>query len=264
MTKGDLPRVYTCNVMKKKPTFSVKFKGSGISPETVPLRTVADTISAIQRLAIGSEIDEDFKADDTIHLVNVKKGSAVFGCFTNIPGAVDGLRRVQASIESQNDLDFLFSPVRQLSKVAKRLKCEIVVELPDKTVIVDFDQDSFDRVSKGMVISGPTTLVGEIKRVGGSTRNHCAVSIPGRRKLLHCKVADAALARQLGKLLYETVVLEGKAKWAGSSFYIVEFRVSKVRKVKQTSAKNMLSALREAGGSDWDSVDDVQGLLSRD
>ncbi len=251
---------------KRQPTFTVKFTGRDVSLETVSLRTVADAISSIQRLALGSPADEIVKADDTIHLVGVKRGSAVFKCFTNISGAVEGLRKVNDSIHrgENEDFDLLLRPVEKLSEISRRLKCEILVQLPDDSEIARFDGDSYDRVSAGMISEGETTIFGKITRVGGSTRNHCAIRIFGRKRLLHCQVADAELARKLGKWLYKNVALSGKAKWIGKAHYIAEFKVYDAYRPKPSGTKNLLSSLRKAGGSDWDNVENVDELLSRD
>src|SRR5437588_3222814 len=68
---------------KPPPIFEVLFDGPGIYPEKIPLGTLTQTLSAIRRLAAGSELvdeEEDEQDSDSslIGLLDVVRGSAVF------------------------------------------------------------------------------------------------------------------------------------------------------------------------------------------
>jgi hypothetical protein len=70
---------------KPSPLFEVRFEGPGIYPERIPLRSLVTTLSAVQRLAAGcNPLEEDdfeeekVREDESLRLLDVKRGSAVF------------------------------------------------------------------------------------------------------------------------------------------------------------------------------------------
>src|SRR5713101_8034493 len=87
----------------KKPSavFEVLFDGEGIYPESIPLGTLTQALSAIRRLATGDESPDEEEDDSlepegtsgAIRLLDVVRGSAAyrFVCPEN-DGAVDLLR----------------------------------------------------------------------------------------------------------------------------------------------------------------------------
>ena len=72
---------------KPLPVFEVVFDGRGLVPESIPLGTLTHSLSAIRRLASGTQAPEDEEADEelettdpsgSIRLLDVKRGSAVY------------------------------------------------------------------------------------------------------------------------------------------------------------------------------------------
>jgi hypothetical protein len=117
-----------------------------------------------------------------------------------------------------------------------------------------------------MLVSGETTLFGRVMRVGGAQEVRCALRVDGRHKLLFCDVANHHISQELGKRLYEPVVVGGTAQWISRSWRLISFRITSVRQLKKGSLLESMKALRKAGGDAWDSVEDpenyVKGLRS--
>jgi hypothetical protein len=255
-----------------KPIFEVVFTGAGIYPEKIPLRTLARTLTAVQRIASGLELEEEENEvpeseDGAIRLLNVARGSAVFrfvGAAAN--EAIHNLRLVNSILsrpESIGENDYILSPLEQLSASAKSLDCEIIVRRPGRTgaVLARIGPKSYDDIAQSAFISGETSITGEVKRVGGATEVRCALRVPFQHRLLFCKVASTDIARQLGDCLYKRVTANGRVMWIRGTWRIRAFTIISVNPIKEGSLSDAFEALYDAGGRGWDSIDDPQKHL---
>ena len=118
------------------------------------------------------------------------------------------------------------------------------------------------RVSKSVFVSGETTLIGRVQRVGGATKMRCALRVEGIERLLFCDVASQEVSRQLGAKIYQEVEARGIAKWFQRSWTVFEFRIESIGDAPaRKPLREALEALRQAGGKAWESVEDPEGLL---
>jgi hypothetical protein len=267
---------------QKKPTpvFDVYFEKPGLFPENIPLGSLTTTLSAIRRLAAGSDSAEEEEEEDEefappqpaeeeapIGLVQVRRGSCVYRFAA--PAAtmsLDHLKdagRILENPEGFQGEEFVLRPVDLLSAVARRLDCSIQVRTPgsDKTVLARIDQDSYQRISQRLFLTGETAVKGSVERVGGATGRRCAMRVPFRRRLLFCEVASNALARELGKYLYQDVTVRGEARWLRNSWRLVSLKIKGVSQQKQGTIAEAFKAIRDAGGDAWDDVDDPKSYL---
>ena len=161
----------------KKPTFEVRLIGPDLSPEVLSLRAVGDVLSAVQDLASGRDPYElrQVPAEKGISLSRVRGGSAVYTCVSRMPSeAKTNLTQVGQLLASMAsgtmDDDRLISalrPLELLSEVAKSIGGTIEVALTRTAnplfVIV---ADVFSDISKHLLLSGETTIVGQVLRAG--------------------------------------------------------------------------------------------------
>ena len=103
------------------------------------------------------------------------------------------------------------------------------------------------------VITGATSLRARVIRSGGATPR-AELRVPNRSSLLYVDVTEAD-AKFLGQRLYETVVLEGVAKWDPETWAVIEFSVTRVTEYRPTRANDAFKALAEASGRAWADVD---------
>ena len=89
----------------------------------------------------------------------------------------------------------------------------------------------------------------------------CLMRVPGRRRLLYCKVATQELAQQLGKHLYEQVAAVGEATWIHRSWRIYEFTIQKFSQPKLCGVDDLIKELRDAGLKAWDKVSDPESYI---
>lgn len=258
-----------------EPIFEVEFTGSGIYPEMIPLGTLARTLTAIQRIASGIELEEEDSEEaagnepenGAIRLLNVRRGSAVYrfvGESANL--ALQRLRMVGAVLskpEEIGDNDYILSPLERISAAAKSLACEVVVRKPGKagSVLARIGPGSYDQIAKSIFVDGETSITGEVKRVGGATDVRCALRVPFQPRLLYCKVDSKDIARQLGDCLYKRVSANGRARWIRGTWRIRVFTITSFNPLKEGSISAAFEALYDAGGSGWDRIDDPEKYI---
>jgi hypothetical protein len=261
---------------KPLPVFEVHFEGEKIYPEEIPLRTMSDALSAIQRLVTGAESAEeeaeDETTDDSLRLLEVKRGSAVYKVGgPPVSAAKRNLRTLGRALANPEDLDaeydYILSPIERLSAVARRLECTITLREPGTksvpgAILAKIEQLSYEAISKSLLVQGETSFTGEVVRVGGATALRCGLRVPFQTRLLICKVKDAKVARIIGQHLYRDVDVTGVAQWLKNSWRVFSFTIHEVREQPvQGSIVEAMEALREAGGKAWDLVDDPRGYL---
>ncbi len=261
---------------KPPPAFEAVFEGPGLYPEKIPLGYLTRLLSAVQRLAAGQEADQEADEEDQaaalseegkIALLDVRRGSAAFQFIAPVPAvAVNYLRETGKILERPETIgqnEYVLSPVEELSAIARSLDCRIILREPgkDSEILARIEPLSYSTISQKLFIRGDTAITGVVKRVGGATGNKCALRVPFQNRLLFCKVKSVAVARRLGRMLYDEVAVQGAATWLKTSWKIVAFTITGVHQPKLKSAEETIEALRNAGGSGWDKIDDPDEYL---
>jgi hypothetical protein len=94
----------------------------------------------------------------------------------------------------------------------------------------------------------------------------CALSIPGRRRLLFCDVKNKDVVQRLGKHLYQEIAARGKAVWIHSSWHIYKFNIADFTQPRLGDTKTAIQQLRKSGLDAWDKVREpeefIRGLRS--
>jgi Fe-S cluster biosynthesis and repair protein YggX len=263
-------------VKPPSPTFEIQLRGPGVVPEDVPLHYLSDVLAAVQRLASGRDPDDDVgdedaeDVDDSIGLLKVKRGSAIFQCVAKNPRIalknLSGAGRFinDPAVDEEDRFAFALKPIHTLSAIANSLDCDILIRDLDhkQRFLVAVDSDSFKRVSRSVLVSGETTLIGRVQRVGGATRMRCALRVQEMHRLLYCDVATQEVSRQLGSKIYQEVEATGVAKWLQRSWRLYDFRIESIKNAPERKPlRQGLEALREAGGKVWERIENPQEVL---
>lgn len=256
-----------------EPTFEVRFVAPGLMPETIPLRSVNDALTAVQDLASGRDPFVTPKVPDEklIGLLKVRRGSAVYSCVSRSPvEAQRNLRLVgqmlsglETAIAEDDLMVTAFRPIESLSSVARTVGCRIEVRArnaPDTPLFV-IDGDDFEKLSSRLLLTGETTVVGTVVRAGGATGMRCLMRVPERRRILYCDVDNRDLVRRLGQHLYEQIAASGTAVWIHRSWYIYSFTVRSFSQPRLKSSTEAIAKLRQAGLSAWDNIKDPDAYL---
>ena len=118
-------------------------------------------------------------------------------------------------------------------------------------ILASIEPDTYEVISKSLLIQGETSFVGRIQRGGGATEMKCALRVDFQHRLMFCKVASQEISREMGKRLYEEVVVHGTALWLRTSWRIFAFTVTNISQPKQGSLTQAFDELRKAGGDKW-------------
>lgn len=258
---------------KPQPTFLVRFVGENIAPEKIPLRAVNDVLSAVQDIASARDpfLTSHVPPEKAIGLLDVQRGSAVYGCVARAPDeAKRNLGRVAAVLSpnghAEDNSDLLvsvLSSIQSLSSVAKSTRCRIEVDLLDGQQECTFSvsEGDYTRLSKNLLLTGDTTVVGRIERAGGATGMRCLLRVPGRRRILYCNVESRKLVRRLGQHLYEDIAATGRAVWIHRSWRIYKFTIRDFSQPRLDNGGQTIDELRSAGLDAWDKVTDPAALI---
>jgi hypothetical protein len=78
-----------------------------------------------------------------------------------------------------------------------------------------------------------------------------------------CGVESQQLVRDLGKHLYETIVIHGRATWLRYNQELRHLRITSIgsHQHKPGSIMSTLQRVREAGGHAWDKVKDPDAFI---
>jgi hypothetical protein len=249
-------------------SFEIVFEGN-VHPQDLSFSDLGSAITALGRLASGGSEDGDDQvepAKQKMHLVGVRGGSAHYLLSTeNVDRSREQLRLAggyfdDLQIDSLNA--HVLTPGSILSKLASKLKTTIVIKVPgDGPVLARIGPDLSEAID-AQFFTSPLKFAARVVRVGGASGSKCGLRVASRRKMLICVVSSPKVARQLGALLYQNVIVKGTATWIKSTMTLYGFSIVEVQPMKRTRAVEAFRLLRAAGGHYWDAIKDVEAFLN--
>lgn len=278
---------------KKKPVadFLIYLDKPDIRPWKVPMRALARILKAVQRLVDPQDEDNEEGADDaeleteqqvtsreqsalrSLRLVDVKSGSACYAVAAPChQAALSTVKETGRGIESPQEFTWLpstVSAIKELTEVSRTLHCNIEFRLPGAKrqhvgeVLARITPKTYGDISPLIYITGETSIFAKIERVGGATAMHCGIRLPSQlRKMIICKVVGADLVRELGRYMYQEVLLSGTATWLRHGQQLQHFRITSFEPPKTGSIMEALEKIHAAGGKAWDRVEDPDAAIA--
>ena len=260
---------------KPKVDFVIRLVGPGMRPWLVPMRSLTRVLDAVQRLVEQRDEMDDESVEPIprssgdlneriLRLLDVKSGSAVYNVAAfDGNSAVRILNDAAASIRHPEKSDWgaaTISSIQELSEVAKSLGCEIEFREPGGgrpfgDIIATIRPSTYEIVSGSAFVSAETSIFAKIERVGGAVEMHCGLRLPDHpRKMVICRVIGADLVRDLGRYLYQNVLVNGKATWIRSTWQLKKMVITSFEPPKTGSIREALNQIHKAGGDAWDKV----------
>ena len=238
---------------KPAPTFQVRLKGKGMSPEIVSIGRMNDLLAALQTLSRSE-----------IRLIDVKRGSTVYQFYANDEELT--LRSLATCGKAiSNPGEFLHRGMvkafDKLSSVIEKLSCYLMVET-EKAAWKEWklENDQWEEIKTDFIVADESIVYGEVVRVGGASGKRCTIRTSDS-KLLYCNVSSDEVARDLGGYLYKKVDLHGRGLYFIRDWSIISFTVYSFNERKPSSFEEAYRDMRSAGGEAWDGIQDSQQFL---
>jgi hypothetical protein len=247
-----------------------KFKIHGPVPHEVSAGTLARILRRLEDSIVAFAADDDTGLpahEPALSLVEVAEGSEflTFSMPRAVTPRVAALSQMLSSgdysswpRESHAQFYGLFEQVRELGWSLEILED---ASLGIQGVVLTAERGMAPPAGPALV-TGATTLLGRCLRVGGATSPKAEVRTARGGRLLHLEVSEA-LAKQLGKRLYEEVLLSGTATWEAPDWRLKSFKVSAVHELDPQRPGETFRELRERSSDAWDEVDALEFVASQ-
>lgn len=275
----------------KKPDvdFVIRLVGSRLRPWEVPMRRLTSALDAIQRLmdideepeeeATGVTLDEESQKPEgaepgplvALRLLAVRSSSATYQVASdNREYALSMLSQTGRSIESPEQSDWpshKLSAIADLSAIASALDCQVELRGAQNgskhgKVFAVIRPDTYSNIARGAFIRGSTSVMARLERVGGAEKMRCGIRLPEHPRMVFCQVATAELVRELGKYIYQDVVVSGEATWFRYGWRLKTILIHSFEPPKVGSIVTALEEIHKAGGHAWDNVFDPESRIA--
>ena len=267
---------------KPPPDFVIRMVGPGVRPWAVPMRALAGVLQAVQRLVEQWDGEDAAlraiervttleQEQQSLRLIDVRSSSAAYSLTAPHPEtALKLIRKTGDDLKMPREADWTeatLSSLSDLSVAARTLGCHIEFRLPGGKkgygdVLAVIGPDTFSEVEKFAYIKGPSSILARIERVGGATEMRCGVRLHEQARMVICTVTSEELVRELGRYIYQDVVLYGEATWLRRSFSLKNLVVTAVESPKTGSILSALKKIQSAGGEGWDVVSDPEAEIA--
>lgn len=242
-----------------KSIFHIEMRGSGVYPQTTPLKELIDFLTNLEvtLLETAKAEDVDDIQEGIVSLVEIQEGSNRLGLAVSplfLP-AIAQITRTVATQEFSNIPERAHRSLYGIYEQAKKRNWEIHF-IADKAqnievAIISNEQPIPNPVSP--YIKGTSTIFGRCIRVGGSEPK-VDVRLPNRSRLLHVEVTEE-MARRLARNLYDNVAMTGEATWERDTWFIVNFRATSVVNIQSGTPLQAFKELGEMVGEKWKGID---------
>lgn len=248
------------------------------------MRMLARVLQAVERLVTDRDtVDSESGAlvavvpsAAELHLLQVIKGSAVYRVAADQRHqVVDALKRTGDSLESPSESEWSWgqlSAIEELSAIARSLNCEIQF-LRDggkatgpASVLARIQPQTYSHLAEGAFVRGHSTAIARVERVGGATEMRCGVRLASQPdRMVFCDVATPDLVRELGRSVYQRVVLTGQFTWVRSSWRVRHINVEGAHPLNLDTdrRREALQELRQLAGPAWRKIPDPSAFIAK-
>lgn len=234
----------------------------GPRPSEVDIEDLASILEDLRKAITGClDPDRAGAADELaarVSLVDIVEGSdgLVFEVQPRAAAAVSRLSRALRS-RSYGDLPSAsHAALYRINQFTAKRAWGIRIRAKKSAGVEPVDviePDHVDPPTQRRTLSGSTTLLARCLRVGGATTPMAELRLPSKQ-LLYVQVTEN-VARELGKRLYDQVVLSGDAVWDAKDGELQEFKVKEVSSFRGVPIDIAFKELASASRGRWDQVD---------
>jgi hypothetical protein len=243
-------------------TMEFRFAGS-VQPTTVPAGDVAQIIKAAEE-AVLSIVEEELLDPERVevHFVHILPGSLNLGFTSRRPAARTAFYVLADRVQRSNYDRLAAKAVAGLQlmhKYSRAWNCPLELWAPQES-----DKPLATLVPAAEIrlpprIAGPTTIYGEVIRVGGQ-RPRIRMRLLDDTEI-SC-TAPKSLVQRLGARLYQVVGLEGQAQWETDRYTLVSFQADAIVDYDDTAdVGTTLDELSRRFGKYFNDIRDVDAYV---
>lgn len=224
-------------------------------PETLPMKRLAEYASELAKL---------FGCSADVHLLKVRAGSAVPEIAVAQKAQSNVAMRL-ALVGTSDAGEDILRPYLKVNDYLREDGGSAILRRKGGARVLAFPGCKTPLADE-VVLHEAGTLQGVVTRVGG-TGNPVPVWLEGEnRQPLKC-TSSRAIAKELAAHLFGSPVrVGGNGKWrrdAARTWDLEEFSIKDWEALPDTSLKDVVDALRQVEGSDWQRLDDPQAEWRR-
>jgi hypothetical protein len=234
-----------------------KINGVEMTPLTIPMVRLAEYITDLAQL-LGHK--------ESVHFLSVAEGSAEPVIYVDADEEARVLHRVRSAKQGTGPHDANVAFKRLDDRLREddgtgaffsTGKAE-VIEFPGKNVTV---------YEKHGPLREPTSLIGELMRVGGMDET-VPVHLKRADEVIYYCESTQEIARQLGPLLFQTIRVHGMAYWVRNEegkWHLDKFKIQSfdTKPLSDESFSTTLERLRAIPENGWTDVDDPLAELRK-
>lgn len=253
---------------KNKISCTIKHKEKDISPEKLSAKELAEFLLAFEKTIFLTAR----KSDPLINretflfgLTQINKGSVELSFQYSHPELVNqAINNVAKSINTQQ-LRLLpkesYEALTETIKVLDRLNSTATFAFGDEsgTPTLVLDSESFLLEPKETLVTGESTLYGQLVRLGGRNEISADIKPLDDGQLIHCRLTQE-LARELSPKLYSDVGVNGIATWDINTYDIKNFTITEILPYEGTDIVNAMKNLAQALGQHYKDIDPDQHI----
>ena len=232
----------------------LKISGEGIKPGTMSCKSIGEILTLYEDLVMSYHKHEKGEKGD-ICIESIKEGSMVLNCLTLNPLILESYKNL-IEILLERNLELLPKKTRKrIEKIidfGKKKKCEVGIKLGEHEAVID------ENLIRGNLINGDTEIYGIIIRVGGKEPKVQIEQITGERSTFE---VNEEVAKEMGKILYKEIAIEGIAEWDSETLDLVNFKFTSYRVVEDFM--EVFENLRETARGCFDDIGDVNEYVNK-
>ena len=228
------------------------------------LVTVEELVAAV---VAHSYPDLDLQQRGVLRLSSLTEGSLNLACSTPYKEAGPALRIVGSAAEDGDSSRLPVKarlPVLKLLKFSKDHNSSIDFREADgerSRLILLTPETYFSTPADPALITGTTTLYGELRRIGGDEpKAYIRFFIDG--DIHGCEVSTPDLAQEIAKHLYKIIGVRGSAKWKVETMKLHSFCIEELTEYRQTSLTEAFDSLSEVAAKHYADLEDVDAFVA--
>jgi hypothetical protein len=244
----------------------IRLTGKDVFPENIRAGEVAQVLAAVEDMLAAVVLRSHptlNKEDLVIGLVSVGRGSMTLEFQSHIPEVVLPAFKIVSERIRDNAISALpnatIRALQELGDFARKREGEVDFLLPDNgdRPIATITRDM--TIEANALVTGETTIVGQVIRVGGRRPKAMVETLDGRT--VFCDI-NRDLARDLAEKLYQTVGLHGIGQWDPETLELEEFRIQSLTLYGASGAAETIEKISSIYSKYFDEIEDVDGFVS--